>query len=61
MICKNTDSISYLESKLYKEFPSFVESDNMFLCKGTVINKYKTFESYKIKNGDILILNKRDD
>ena len=61
MICKNTDTISYLEPKLYKEFPSFVESDNMFLCKGTVINKYKTFESYKIKNGDILILNKRDD
>ena len=61
MICKNTDTLSDLEKKLYKEFPSFIESDNMFLCKGTVINKYKTFESYKIKNGDILILNKRDD
>ena len=61
MICKNTDTLSYLEPKLYKEFPNFIESDNMFLCKGTVINKYKTFESYNIKNGDILVLNKRDD
>ena len=61
MICKNTDTLSYLEPKLYKEYPDFLDSDNMFLCKGTVINKYKTFESYKIKNGDILVLNKRDD
>ena len=61
IICKNTDTLSYLEPKLYKEFPNFIESDNMFLCKGTVINKYKTFESYNIKNGDILVLNKRDD
>ena len=61
MICKNTDNLSDLEKKLYKEFPNFIESDNIFLCKGTVINKYKTFESYNIKNGDILVLNKRDD
>ena len=61
MICKNTDTLSDLEKKLYKEFPDFIESDNIFLCKGTVINRYKTFESYKIKNGDILVLNKRDD
>ena len=61
LICKNTDTLSDLEKKLYKEFPNFIESDNIFLCKGTVINRYKTFESYKIKNGDILVLNKRDD
>ena len=61
LICKNTDTISILENKLYKEYPDFADSDNIFLSKGTVINKYKTFESYKIKNGDIIILNKRDD
>ena len=61
MICKNTNTISDLENKLYKEFPDFVDSDNIFLCKGTVINRYKTLESYKIKNGDIIVLNKRDD
>ena len=61
MICKNTDTISDLEKKLYNEYPDFVLSDNIFLCKGTVINRYKSFESYKIKNGDIIILNKRND
>ena len=60
MICKNTDTISYLEKQLYKEFPSFSKSKNFFLCKGTVIDKHKTLDSYKIKNGDILILNKID-
>ena len=60
MICKNTDTISDLEKQLYKEFPSFAKSKNFFLCKGTVIDKHKTLESYKIKNGDILILNKID-
>ena len=61
MICKNTDTISDLEKKLYKEFPDFIDSDNLFLCKGTVLNKFKSFESYKIKNGDIILVNKRDD
>ena len=60
MICKNTDTISDLEKELYKQYPAFTESENIFLCKETVINRYKTFESYKIKNGDILVLNKRD-
>ena len=50
MICKNTDTISDLEKQLYKEYPDFTKSDNFFLCKGSVINRYETFESYKIKN-----------
>ena len=61
MICKNTDTISDLEKNLYKEFPNFTDTENIFLCKGTVISRFKTFDSYKIKNGDILVLNKRED
>ena len=61
MICKNTDTISDLEKKLYKEFPDFIDSDNIFLSKGTVLNRNKTFESYKIKNGDIIVVSERDD
>ena len=60
MICKNTDTISNLEEQLYEVFPAFAKSENIFLCKGTVIDKHKTFESYKIKNGDILILTRMD-
>ena len=61
MICKNTDTIHDLEKDLYKEYPDFSMSDNYFLCKGKVINKFQTFESNKIKNGDIIILNQRID
>jgi len=61
MICKNTDTISDLEKKLYKEYPDFIDSDNVFLSKGNLINRNKSFESYNIKNGDIIVVSKRDD
>ena len=61
MICKNTDTISVLEKRLYQEYPDFIDSDNIFLSKGYAINRNKSFESYKIKNGDIIVVNKRDD
>jgi len=61
MICKNTDTISVLEKRLYKEYPDFIDSDNIFLSKGNAINRNKSFESYKIKNGDIIVVSKRED
>ena len=61
MICKNTDTISALEKNLYEVFPNFTDTQNIFLCKGTVISRFKPLDSYKIKNGDILVLNKRED
>ena len=60
MICKNTDTINKLEDKLYKEYPELSERENYFLCKGTVLNKFTSFEKNKIKNGDIIILNQND-
>ena len=60
IICKNTDTIHRLEEELYKEYPEFSETENYFLCNGQVINKFKTFEANRIKNGDTIVLNKRD-
>ena len=60
MICKNTDTINKLEGKLYEEYPNLTERENYFLCKGGVINKFKSFEKMKIKNGDIIILNQNN-
>ena len=60
MICKNTDSIHKLEEELYKEYPDLSEGDNYFLCKGTVINKFKIFEELNIKNGDAILINQRE-
>ena len=61
MICKNTDTIHKLEEELYKEYPELTESENFFLCKGKVLNKFKKFEEIHIKNGDAIIINQRED
>ena len=60
MICKNTDTIHKLEEELYKEYPNLAEGDNYFLCKGTVLNKFKKFEELNIKNGDAILINQRE-
>ena len=60
IICKNTDTIHNLESELFKEYPEYCVTENYFLCKGQVINKFQTFEMNHIKNGDTIILNKKD-
>ena len=60
MICKNTDTIHKLEERLYEEYPNLTERENYFLCKGSVLNKFISFEKSKIKNGDIIILNQND-
>ena len=61
IVCKNTDNINKLEGELYKEYPQFSETDNYFMCKGKLLNKFHTFESNNIKNGDVIIVNQRDD
>ena len=61
MICKNTDTINKLESELYTKFPELSETENYFLCKGIVAKKFKKFKELNIKNGDIIIINQRED
>ena len=58
IICKNTDSIHNLEDKLYKEFPELSGNSNSFLFKGKNIDKFQTIDDNKIKNGDMIIINK---
>ena len=60
MVCKNTDTIHKLEEKLYEEYPNLSESENYFLCKGKLLNKFQFFEKNHIKNGDIILLNQND-
>ena len=61
IICKNTDTIHDLEKELYKEYPNYSTSDNFFLCKGKIINRFQSFESNGIKNGDVILLNQKSD
>ena len=61
IVCKNTDTISKLENELYQIFPDLAETNNYFLCQGTVANKYKKLEELKLKNGDIIVINHNED
>ena len=61
MICKNTDTLNKLEQELYKECPEFSQTENYFLCKGTIIDKSIKFKDLNIKNGDIIVLNQIGD
>ena len=54
--CKNNNTINDIEKELYKEFPEYSNTKNIFLYKGKIINKFETFQKNNIKNGDILIL-----
>ena len=60
IVCKNTDTIHNLEGELYKEYPQFSETDNFFMCKGKVLNKFHAFDSNNIKNGDVIVVNQRE-
>ena len=57
MICKNTDTISQLELKLYQEYSKLDRAQYYFICNGNVLNKFEKLEKLKIKNGDIIVLN----
>ena len=60
IICKNTDPFINVEKVLYNVFPEFKETENFFMINGYKINKYKTLEENKIKNGDVITLKEID-
>ena len=60
IVCKNTDTINKLEAELYREYPQFSETNNYFMCKGKVLNKFHTFKSDNIKSGDVILVNQRE-
>jgi len=55
-LAKTTDPFSKIEQILYKKYPEYLETENMFLFKGERINKNKTIEQNKIKNNDQILL-----
>ena len=55
---KNNDKFSKLEDILYDKYPKYKDTKNYFLFKGKRINRNRTLEENKIKNNDVLTLNK---
>ena len=58
VICKNTEILSSLVVKLYKDHPEYSESENYFISNGRKVDIFKSLDENKIHNGDIIILNK---
>ena len=58
IICKNTERFNNIENKLYDIYPEYSETENYFIVNGNKINKSKSLEWNKIKNNDIIIINK---
>ena len=56
-ICKDKQKFNELENLLYEKFPNYKETENFFTVNGNKINKSKTLEENKIKDGDIILLN----
>ena len=58
---KNNDNFSKLEDILYNKYPNYKDTENYFLFNGKRINRNRTLEENKIKNNDVLTLNKIED
>ena len=58
---KNNDNFSKLEDILYNKYPNYKDTENYFLVNGKRINRHRTLEENKIKNNDVLTLNKIED
>ena len=58
IICKNTETLSRLVEKLYKDHPEYSENENYFISNGGKVDIFKTLDKNNIHDGDIIILNK---
>ena len=55
-ITKNTEKFSNLETQLYDKYPNYLDSETYFLVNGKRVNRKRTLEENKIKNGDVITL-----
>ena len=56
-ICKNTDIFNNIETKLYKDYKEYFDTENYFTVNGKKIHKNKSLEENNIRNNDIIMLN----
>ena len=61
MACKNNETISRLEEKLYNEYPKYKEYNTFLTVNGNVIKRFKTIEENGINYGNTIIVNILDE
>jgi len=54
--CIKKDLFVDVEKKLYKEFPEYKETNNIFLAQGKAILRFKTIEENQLKSGIPIII-----
>ena len=61
--CVKYNTFAEVEEKLYKEYPEFRETNNIFIANGNQVLRFKTIEDNKIGNGKpvMLLLPQNDD
>ena len=57
MVCKSTDNIKILESKIYKKYPEISCIENYFTFKGKIVDKKESPEKNNINDGDLITIN----
>ena len=56
LICKNTDNLNKLENILFEKYLECQESNYFYLANGIQVNKFKTLEELKIKDGEVITM-----
>lgn len=56
IICKETDVFKNVESSLYKKYPEYLESEQIFIVNGNNIDRLKSLNENGIKDNDIILI-----
>ena len=59
--CKNTDTFTEIEEKIFNEYPKYKDLNTYFTVNGNIINRLKTIEENGIKDGNTIIVNIYDE
>ena len=55
--CKNTDNFSFLEEKLYVDYPELKNKNIYFFANGNIINRTASLKENNIKNDTSILIN----
>ena len=58
IICKDTDTFAKVENLLYQKYPEYKETEQYFIVNGQKVNRFKTLKENKIKDSDVILMQK---
>ena len=58
IICKDSDTFVKVENLLYQKYPEYKETEQYFIVNGQKVNRFKTLKENKIKDSDVILMQK---